>query len=704
MTVNTLNFSDFADEQFDKEIHTIAKNVREFIQLEHTFAAVQIGGLAKNVDMITAVKEKDRLKIKSVIDGYTSDLRCTFFSILDTEGRVMYRYTEGGETYHSSNPEESADPQLDLRSVNEVLSTKKPCIYFESTPDVRISIRAAAPVFDEKGTLIGVVSGGYRGDTDGWVDEVQRRYRVHCSMFLNLEQERDAVRIATTLRVKDAEGKDTHERAVGTMLDNFEIYDKVFYKKDPYWGDARVMGIPMKVHYEPLFNNKVDTHVMGMLFVGIPTDSYETLVRKNLSFNITITAIGVSLFAAILFWIVHPIVAPIRKIAKAAEDLADGHLDVDLHVNSKDETAILAKSFKNLSDSLKAKTEVAISIANGDLTVWVPLRSEHDALGLSLIRMRYSLYDSIKDLEGLAVTVGEEARSLSNVNESLVANSSHSAEQLKTIKAAIRSFHAKTEQNAGDARNVENLTQAARDGSNDGKEKMGRMMQAMETITKSSDEIKKIIRVIDDIAFQTNLLALNAAVEAARAGQHGKGFAVVAEEVRNLAARSAKAANETAELIEESIQQVEFGSGVARETSDSLNQITEQIEQISKIVATISEESDDQAKGLGEMTHTIARVSATADANMESVGEVTKVISSVSRTAKKLDVIIKHFQSNEDGRVMVEGKNYEGFVPSQGSFPRGSLLKDFKETQPDEEEAGGSHAEMSVPRQEEEEE
>jgi len=493
-------------------------------------------------------------------------------------------------------------------------------------------------------------------DTEEWVDAIERNYHAHCTIFVGEK------RAMTTVRKPG-----TDERVIGTELNNPPIYEKVFNQREKFIGDAMVAGQHMKVYYAPIFNEG-DEKVLGMFFVGLPLAEEMALIKDNLITMISISGIALSVFVIILIWIIRSIVNPIRTVAKAATALSEGNLDVDVNIHTNDETKVLGTAFHNLAASLRAKTDVALAIANGDLTVWVPLQSDNDRLGKCLVKMRYSLYDSLKGLKGLAASIGEEASSLAQVNQTLLDNATHSAEQLKEIAGSISAFHTQTEQNAASARNAENLTKSAMNGSNDGREKMGRMVLAMEAITKSAGEIKNIIRVIDDIAFQTNLLALNAAVEAARAGQHGKGFAVVAEEVRNLASRSAKAASETAGLIEESIRQVELGSGVAHETSESLNVITGQVEQISQIVSSISSESDQQAKHLGEMTGTVSQVSSGADATMQSVTNVANVVASVNNTVGELEEIVKHFKSNQGGMVMMSGVQYEGFIPGRGAF------------------------------------
>ena len=639
-------FSQFARESFDREIRAISQNIERDIQIMQSTAADQAYGFASDAAIVSAIYEGNRDRLRNSIANFDSARKCSFFTVLDAEGRVLFC---------SGRPDIFGESQSAMRSVSEALAGRR-SVYFESTPASRFAIRAAAPVLDENGQVIGVVIGSFRLDTDEWVDGIQQYYGVESSVFAG------DIRVATTIRRSG-----TSERIQGTSLNDPAVHDQVFGKRTPVFVEKTIDERPMKVSYLPLYSGR-DNEVRGMAFAGIPLERQTSLIRQKLTSYFFVTAIGLFVFSCVLFGIVRAIVNPIRKVTKAAKDIADGNLLVDVEVNTQDETAVLAMAFRELADSLQDKAQVAAAIADGDMTVWVPLRSEHDSLGMALIRMRYSLYDSINRLTGLATTVHEEIKRLVNVNQCLVDTTARSTGQLKEIADTISSLHTQTVENAGQARQAEELTKLARDGSNDGTQKMGRMMDSMDGITKSAGEIKNIIRVIDDIAFQTNLLALNAAVEAARAGQHGKGFAVVAEEVRNLASRSSKAASETASLIEGSIRQVGQGGTVALETSDSLKVIVDQVDQINHIVADISDKSDKQTQDLGVMTNTVNQVSSLADGNMRSVAEVTEVVELIDQTISKLDDIVAYFKSNPDGNVMQPGVKYAGYIPPRGTF------------------------------------
>jgi methyl-accepting chemotaxis protein len=196
-------------------------------------------------------------------------------------------------------------------------------------------------------------------------------------------------------------------------------------------------------------------------------------------------------------------------------------------------------------------------------------------------------------------------------------------------------------QSAGEARDLaHNATQAAADG----QEAMQQMNEAMVRITKNSNEIQRVIKVIDDIAFQTNLLALNAAVEAARAGTHGKGFAVVAEEVRNLAARSAKAAQETSELISTSGREIEKGGEVSSKTSDVLNSIVEQVKHTADLVGGIAVASNEQAQGVAQVTIGLQQIDAVTQQNTAAAEESASAANEMSSMAAKLQELVAKFQ------------------------------------------------------------
>ena len=197
--------------------------------------------------------------------------------------------------------------------------------------------------------------------------------------------------------------------------------------------------------------------------------------------------------------------------------------------------------------------------------------------------------------------------------------------------------------NAEHTGKVNQLTEAVHLSTKQGKTRMEEMVSAMTEITNSSQQISKIIKVIDDIAFQTNLLALNAAVEAARAGQHGKGFAVVAEEVRSLATRSAKAARESSTLIETSVKNVQSGSDLAEKASETFSLIYSDISTADELVKTMSETAHQQAVGVSQVAEGLNHIDSVTQSNTACAEETASTAKELSVMAEDLTQTISQF-------------------------------------------------------------
>ncbi|MGM9580559.1 MAG: methyl-accepting chemotaxis protein [Anaerovibrio sp.] len=290
-------------------------------------------------------------------------------------------------------------------------------------------------------------------------------------------------------------------------------------------------------------------------------------------------------------------------------------------------------------------------IADGDLATEV-VTSTGDELGdaaASFEIMRQRVREVLVEINHEADQVAAGAQNVSDASVALSQGASEQAASVEQLSASISQIASQTASNAQNAEKANELTVGTRNRAEMGNQEMQEMLSAMEEINASSVNISKIIKVIDEIAFQTNILALNAAVEAARAGQHGKGFAVVAEEVRNLAARSAKAAKETTDMIEGSMEKVEAGRGIAHKTAQALSEIVGDVASVADIVASIAKASNEQKLALEQINQGVQQVSQVVQSNSSTSEEAATASQHLSAQADNMKASVGKFRLGSIG-------------------------------------------------------
>ena len=357
-----------------------------------------------------------------------------------------------------------------------------------------------------------------------------------------------------------------------------------------------------------------------------------------------------------------------RQIMDLIEEFGDGNFDAEIEQFPGKRRAYnealdrVRANFRAVVDEIGRLSE---ALGKGDLDTEADLagfKGEYRTLVASFDAAFTGLNASLsvisEQVDQVAATVGQ----VSHSSQALSTNSQVASASVEQVSASVNQTDSQVRANAEASQNAAAYVGSAVELADQGAEKIKSMVGAMQGIKASSAEIAKIIKVIDEIAFQTNLLALNAAVEAARAGQHGRGFAVVAQEVRNLAGRSAKAASETSELIEDATGRVNTGVRIADETSEAFTGISKQILQVKDIVEEIDRSGAEQSRGVAQISQAMTEISKAALDTSQQADELAAGATEMSSATEQMKQEIKGFKLRRT-QTRLNADAFDGLSP-----------------------------------------
>lgn len=346
---------------------------------------------------------------------------------------------------------------------------------------------------------------------------------------------------------------------------------------------------------------------------------------------------------------------PMKEIEEAAKAMAAGSLNVDIQYQSGNELGSLSECMRTLikvnSSIVKDIDYLLGEMAGGNFCISTKAADsyvgDYQPILLSIHNINSRLSDTLAQINQASDQVAAGSDQVSSGAQALSQGATEQASSVEELAATINEISSQIKKNADNASDANRRAHHVGTEMLESSKKMGDMIAAMDEISKSSGEISKIIKTIEDISFQTNILALNAAVEAARAGEAGKGFAVVADEVRNLASKSSEASKNTAGLIAASALAVEKGVGIANETASTLDMAVKGVEEVTGTIDLISQASVQQSDAISQVTQGVDQISSVVQTNSATAEESAAASEELSGQAQMLKSLVGLFRLKE---------------------------------------------------------
>jgi len=379
---------------------------------------------------------------------------------------------------------------------------------------------------------------------------------------------------------------------------------------------------------------QVSTTMNGLiaLQLDVAKSEYEGSQERFQNFtlmSVVLIACGLCLGAASGVWLIRGISGPLNQAVSVAQHVADGDLTQEITIDSSNETGQLLTALKKMNDRLA-------EIVGG-------VRAGTD-------------------------TIATASAQIAAGNLDLSSRTEQQASSLEETASAMEELTATVKQNAANSRQANQLAMSASTVAVSGGKVVGEVVDTMQSINESAQKIVQIISVIDGIAFQTNILALNAAVEAARAGEQGRGFAVVATEVRSLAQRSATAAKEIKQLIDDSVGKVALGTDLVQEAGRTIGEVVESVKRVTDIMSEISAASQEQSAGIEEVNLAITQMDEVTQQNAALVEEAAAAAQSLQHQSINLTEMVGVFTLKNSARQLSGREHQEiDVTPSRHS-------------------------------------